>query len=53
MMGAQENRLDEIGQEWDLVTRELVEQRDPAVFELLTDPQYKLPTVMPDGTYRH
>jgi len=52
MLGAQETRLDEIGQEWDLNTREKVEQTDKAVFELLTDPQYKLPTILPDGTYR-
>ena len=52
ILGAQENRLSEISQEWDLNTREKVEQTDVAVFELLTDPQYKLPTILPDGTYR-
>ncbi len=51
ILGAQENRLNEIDQEWDLNTRDLVETNDPAVYELLTDPQYGFPTVLPDGTY--
>lgn len=53
ILGAQENRLDEIGHEWKLNTKEKVEQQDVAVFQILTNPQYKLPTVLPDGTYRH
>ena len=24
---------------------------DPAVYALLTDPQFKLPTILPDGKY--
>ena len=52
MMGGQENRFNEIGDEWRLNTRDLVESRDKAIFNLLTDPQYKMPTVLPDGTYR-
>jgi len=51
MLGAQANRLDEIQQEWKLNTREKVEQQDPAIFQILTDPQYGFPTVLPDGTY--
>ncbi len=51
MLGAQENRLNEIDQEWRLNTREKVETQDQAVFQLLTDPEYNLPTVLPDGTY--
>ena len=51
MLGAQENRLNEIGQEWKLNTRSKVENTDTAIFSLLTDPQYKMPTVLPDGTY--
>ncbi len=51
ILGAQENRLNEIGQEWTLNTAALVESTDPAVYQLLTDPQYKFPTVLPDGTY--
>jgi len=52
LLGAQENRLEEIGHEWKLNTAELVESRDPAIFKLLTDPIYRMPTVLPDGRYR-
>ena len=52
MLGAQENRLDEIQQEWKLNTREKVETQDPAIYQLLTNPEYKFPTVLPDGTYK-
>jgi len=52
ILGAQENRLGEISQEWDLNTNALVQSTDPTVYGLLTDPQYKFPTVLPDGTYR-
>ena len=37
--------------EWELNTRERVKTGDPAVYELLTDPQYKFPTKAPDGNY--
>lgn len=53
LLGAQENRLDEIGEEWKLNTYELVQNIDTAIFKLLSDPLYKMPTVLPDGTYRH
>jgi hypothetical protein len=52
ILAAQENRLDEIGQEWKLNTKKLVENTDVAIYKLLTDSQYKLPTTLPDGTYR-
>ncbi|NQY28557.1 MAG: hypothetical protein HRT69_03695 [Flavobacteriaceae bacterium] len=52
ILGAQSNRLNEISQEWDLNTNALVQNTDTAVYGLLTDPQYKFPTVLPDGTYR-
>jgi len=52
ILGAQENRLGEISQEWDLNTNALVQSTDAAVYGLLTDTQYKFPTVLPDGTYR-
>lgn len=51
MLGAQDSRLNEIGEEWKLNTRTLVESTDVAIFELLTNPTYKMPTVVPDGTY--
>lgn len=53
ILGAQANRLNEISQEWDLNTSALVQSTDTAVYGLLTDPQYKYPTVLPDGTYMH
>ena len=54
MLGAQQasNRCNEISHEWRLCTRVEVEAQDPAVFGLLTDPQYKLPTRLPNGDYR-
>lgn len=51
MLGGQETRLNEIGQEWKLNTRDLVENTDTAIFTLLTNPTFKLPTILPDGTY--
>lgn len=51
ILGAQSNRLNEISQEWKLNTNQLVQDEDPAIFELLTNPEYKFPTVLPDGTY--
>lgn len=53
ILGAQENRLNEIGQEWRLNTREKIEQSDPAVYALLTSSDYHLPTILPDGSYKH
>lgn len=54
MLGAQasEARLAEINHEWKLNTREKVQQTDTAIFNLLSNPTYKMPTVLPDGTYR-
>ena len=37
--------------EWELNTRERVRTGDTAVYELLTDPQYRFPTKAPDGNY--
>ena len=45
-------RLDEIKQEWRLNTKEKVKNSDPIVFSLMTDPQFSLPTNIPDGNYR-
>ncbi len=53
ILGAQANRLDEIGHEWKLNTRTKVETTDALIYNLLTDSQYAFPTVLPDGTYRH
>lgn len=52
ILGAQENRLNEIQQEWRPNTKTLVQNTDPDIYALLTDSQYKFPTVLPDGTYK-
>lgn len=54
ILGAQDypGRLDQIGREWRLNTREKVKERDPAVYAILTNPEYRLPTVLPDGKYK-
>ncbi len=52
MLGGQETRIDEIGHEWKLNTKELVQETDTAIFNLLTNPTYQMPTVLPDGSYR-
>ncbi|MFD0964664.1 hypothetical protein [Pseudofulvibacter geojedonensis] len=52
ILGAQNNRLNEIQQEWKLNTSALVQSTDATIYNLLTDTQYKFPTVLPDGTYR-
>jgi hypothetical protein len=53
MLGAQENRFNAIGNEWKLNTRQKVENTDTAIFTLLTNPTYKIPTILPDGSYKH
>ena len=45
-------RFGEIGHEWKLNTPEKVKMGDPDVYGILTDPQYRLPTVLPDGEYK-
>lgn len=54
MLGAQASseRLAEIKHEWKLNTKEKIESTDKAIYKLLTNPTYKMPTVLPDGTYR-
>lgn len=52
LLGAQANRLNEIKGEWTLNTPAKLESEDPDVYALLTDNDYKLPTVLPDGTYK-
>lgn len=54
ILGAQNfaGRLEQIGREWRLNTREKVKKRDAAVYAILTNPEYRLPTVLPDGKYK-
>ncbi len=53
ILGAQdyEGRFEAISGEWKLNTKDKVQLKDPKVYELLTNPIYKLPTVLPDGKY--
>ncbi len=53
ILGAQDypGRLDEIQHEWKLNTLEKVSTVDYTVYSILTNPLYKLPTVLPDGNY--
>lgn len=53
IMGGQAypGRLDEIGHEWKLNTFEKVKTGDPDVYGILTNPNYGLPSVLPDGEY--
>ncbi|WP_272150889.1 hypothetical protein [Tenacibaculum aiptasiae] len=52
ILGAQANRLGEIQQEWKLNTKAKVQATDKDIYSLLTNATYKLPTVLPDGTYK-
>ena len=54
VLGAQDfpGRLENIEHNWKLNTREKVMKQDPAVYVLVTDPRFKLPTVLPDGKYK-
>ena len=53
ILGAQENRLNEISNEWKLNTKTKVQTTDTEAYALLTNPIYKFPTILPDGTYKH
>ena len=54
LIGGQDypGRFDEIGHEWKLNTPEKLQDGDPAIYALLTDPQYHQPSVLPDGNYQ-
>ncbi|PKV48134.1 hypothetical protein ATE84_0124 [Aquimarina sp. MAR_2010_214] len=52
MLGGQENRLGEIGNEWKLNTRAKVEATDTKAWTIFTNPVYKMPSRLPDGTYK-
>ena len=53
ILGAQSfpGRYEEIKSEWKLNTAQKVEETDSKLYNLLTDPKYKLPTILPDGNY--
>ena len=53
LLGAQSSpeRLARIGDEWRLNTPIKLRAGDPRMYGLLTDPRFKLPTVLPTGSY--
>ena len=53
LLGAQSypGRCAEIAHEWEPCTKDKLHKTDPAIYKLLTDPTYKLPTQTPDGSY--
>jgi hypothetical protein len=54
ILGAQDysGRASELSDEWHLTTAAQVLNTDPTIYALLTDPIYKWPTILPDGSYR-
>jgi len=44
-------RFEEIEHEWKLNTRQKVKTRDPDIYSILTNQQYKVPTKLPDSDY--
>lgn len=54
LLGAQDyaGRLAEIEDEWKLNTRDKVQQQDPDIYALLTNPEYNFATTLPDGDYQ-
>ena len=53
MLGANDNRLSDIQSEWTLNTKAKVQTDDVKAWAIFTNATYKLPTVLPDGTYKH
>ena len=51
-LGGQANRCGEINHEWEPCTADKLRSADPTLVEILTRPEHKLPTVLPDGTYK-
>ena len=48
---SEEQRCNEIKKEWALCTDTEVKLKDPDMYNLLTDPQFALPKMLPDGRY--
>ena len=51
ILGAHAERWEDVANEWELNTESKVKSTDKEIYDLLTDPQYKLPTVLPNGNY--
>ena len=54
LLGGQDfpGRKEEIGHEWRPTTTMDLLETDPGVYEILTNPEFNLPRVLPDGHYR-
>ena len=52
-LGAQENRLSEIENEWKLNTSTKLQTTDVKAWTIFSNTAYMLPTNLPDGTYKH
>lgn len=50
-LGAQEDRLEDINKEWKLNTPENLQATDTALYSILTNADFSLPTVLPNGEY--
>lgn len=53
VLGAQSNRCNAIAEEWSLCTESQVESQDNAVYRLLGDTSFALPTRIPKGDYNY
>ncbi len=53
-LGAQDysDRFEEIKDEWQLNTANLVFSEDPQVTEILSNPEFSVPNILPDGNYQ-
>lgn len=53
ILGGQDlpGRYEEIQHEWILNTAVKVREGDPAIYDLLTNPAYAFPTILPNGAY--
>ena len=51
LMGAQAHRCNEIANEWELCSPDLVASRDAGLYSLITTPSYAMPRRLPDGNY--
>lgn len=46
------NRCREIADEWEMCTGDALKQYDGDMYDILTNPTYKMATVLPDGAYK-
>jgi len=53
MLGAHQNRLTNIQDQWKLFTSSEVQNNDVKAWAIFTNPNYNLPTTLPDGNYKH